>query len=50
VSLQKRFPTIFFRLFGTGAFLPIMETVRDLMGLRVFHYLGYIMFSYLFSW
>ncbi|KAI9254040.1 Alpha/Beta hydrolase protein [Sporodiniella umbellata] len=37
-------------LFGTACFLPIMNIVQDTMHPRVFSFLAYSMFSYLFEW
>ncbi|PHZ14919.1 alpha/beta-hydrolase [Rhizopus microsporus ATCC 52813] len=37
-------------LFGTAAFLPVMTVVQTIMHPRLFCFLAYCMFSYLFSW
>eukprot|EP00455_Lapot_gusevi_P028846 TRINITY_DN3089_c0_g2_i1.p1 TRINITY_DN3089_c0_g2~~TRINITY_DN3089_c0_g2_i1.p1 ORF type:complete len:459 (-),score=70.59 TRINITY_DN3089_c0_g2_i1:74-1450(-) len=49
-SLHTRWPRLHFLLFGYGGFLPFMETVRDMVPLRIFSYFAYCMFNFLFDW
>ncbi|KAK3695042.1 Alpha/Beta hydrolase protein [Podospora appendiculata] len=43
-------PAMFRLLFGIHAFLPVMMTMHALLNARVYGWLGYKVFSFLFNW
>ncbi|KAM0279327.1 hypothetical protein ACHAQH_004674 [Verticillium albo-atrum] len=43
-------PAVFRVVFGLGAFIPLMMTMHKLLPPRIYGYLGYKVFSFLFDW
>eukprot|EP00164_Ancoracysta_twista_P003189 GFYU01004253.1.p1 GENE.GFYU01004253.1~~GFYU01004253.1.p1 ORF type:complete len:443 (-),score=104.39 GFYU01004253.1:153-1481(-) len=43
-------PSYYYGIFGVKDFLPYMETTRTMLGYRVFPYVAFVMFRYLFGW
>jgi len=49
-KLSTRYPQVFYIMFGRGALLPFMETMRQHLGIRLFGYMAFCMFNYLMRW
>ncbi|KAI8987910.1 Alpha/Beta hydrolase protein [Mycotypha africana] len=47
IGLNDWFYTL---LFGNGCFLPIMSVAQQIIGPKIFCFMAYSMFSYLFNW